>query len=461
MAPVVIGLTGPTRSGKSWVAKEKRALEAAGTSAGVVGQDAYWVRAVQIKVDGRAVWSEEEPGCTDHAAFAEAIRRMGRERQVVIAEGFQLVRDPAVVQLLDSIYLFEIDHDVASRRRAAQGGTGRPNPNPQSPATFDQLTWPAHLRYLEECVDPLGERVRRLAGPRDATSVDAYVELIVGEMQAPGPSAAPVAPVAPVAPAAPAASAAPAALWPRDKLEWPTGGAAQVAVLVTTGALNPVHRGHAAMLHCAAARLPEAGFFVAGGYLSPSHDAYVQPKASSLRTIGLTAPFRLALAAAATASDALVSVGAWEARQPGRWPDFPQVCAALRTEVAGGSGGAPPRSVRVFYVCGSDHANKCGLWRGMGETGVVVVPRAAAASHPPGQTRPERPEANVFVARAAEGDAASFTSTRVREAVARRDHAAASAFLSPAAADLLLRPSRSEFALYEADYRAMRVPRPE
>ena len=81
--------------------------------------------------------------------------------------------------------------------------------------------------------------------------------------------------------------------------------------------------------------------------------------------------------------------------------------------------------------------------------------------HPPGQTRPERPEANVFVARAAEGDAASFSSTRVREAVARRDHAAASAFLSAAAADLLLRPSRSEFALYEADYRAMRVPRPE
>ena len=50
-------------------------------------------------------------------------------------------------------------------------------------------------------------------------------------------------------------------------------------------------------------------------------------------TIGLTAPFRLALAAAATVPDPLVSVGAWEARQPGDWPDFPEVCAALCAEL--------------------------------------------------------------------------------------------------------------------------------
>ena len=94
--------------------------------------------------------------------------------------------------------------------------------------------------------------------------------------------------------------------------------------------MNPVHRGHVAMLHQAAARLELEGYAVLGGWLSPSHDAYLQPKARHLNTIGLSAAFRLEAARLTLSEDSLVEVGHWEASQPGHWPDFPVVCAALQ-----------------------------------------------------------------------------------------------------------------------------------
>jgi nicotinamide mononucleotide adenylyltransferase len=46
-------------------------------------------------------------------------------------------------------------------------------------------------------------------------------------------------------------------------------------VLLTTGALNPVHRGHVAMFDKARVSLEAAfGLEVVGGFLSPSHDLY-------------------------------------------------------------------------------------------------------------------------------------------------------------------------------------------
>lgn len=124
------------------------------------------------------------------------------------------------------------------------------------------------------------------------------------------------------------------------------------------------------MLHAAAGRLHAHGFHVSQAYLSPSHDGYVQPKAAASGTIGLSAAFRLCAAQRAVEADPLVSVAAWEAAQPGERPDFPEVCEALRGRLGGGR--------RLFYVCGADHAARCGLGGGMGEVGVVVVPRGAA-----------------------------------------------------------------------------------
>ena len=193
------------------------------------------------------------------------------------------------------------------------------------------------------------------------------------------------------------------------------------------------------MLHAAAERLRLEGYEVIGAFVSPSHDDYVQPKAQSLNTIGLSARFRLAIARRAVADDPFVAVSAWEAEQRGRWPDFPEVCAALRREPCA-------TGARVYYVCGSDHAAKCGLERGMGEVGVIIVPRAGDTSH--GR---ERPAQHVFLAQPAEGEA-GFSSTAVRKALQRRDVTAAGALLSAAAAALMLQPSSDEYSEYAADY---------
>ena len=114
--------------------------------------------------------------------------------------------------------------------------------------------------------------------------------------------------------------------WPTSKFR-PSNPAARECILLSTGAMNPIHRGHVAMIHAAADRLRAAGYDVLRAYVSPSHDGYVQPKARRLSTLGLSAAFRLEVAQRAVADDPLVAVGAWEAQQPGHWPDFPQVCS--------------------------------------------------------------------------------------------------------------------------------------
>ena len=205
------------------------------------------------------------------------------------------------------------------------------------------------------------------------------------------------------------ALAAPSEPWPLDKLQAASSTGRPLAVLVSTGAMNPMHAGHVQMLHQAAARLEAEGHAVIGAWASPSHDAYVQPKAQKLCTIGLTAPFRLALAAHATAADPLVAVGAWEAQQPGTWPDFPEVAENLMEAMML----ALPDDVAVYYVCGTDLAAKCGLYRGMANgVGVVAVPRADS-----GQVPAERPEKRVFVAAPAAGALAGASSTKVRAAI--------------------------------------------
>jgi hypothetical protein len=49
-------------------------------------------------------------------------------------------------------------------------------------------------------------------------------------------------------------------------------------VLLSTGALNPVHIGHLNAMHRARAYLSLLGFHVLAGFLSPTHDNYVRPK---------------------------------------------------------------------------------------------------------------------------------------------------------------------------------------
>lgn len=49
-------------------------------------------------------------------------------------------------------------------------------------------------------------------------------------------------------------------------------------VLVSTGAMDPVHQGHVDMMQMAKLRLERDGYEVLGGYICPSHDSYVSTK---------------------------------------------------------------------------------------------------------------------------------------------------------------------------------------
>jgi uridine kinase len=179
---VVVGITGCSRSGKSWVAKELRSLLG---SCQIVGQDAYWARMCQVTVDGKQVSSEEEPECTDHDAFASAIANAsaaaaksfdGSKSSFVIAEGFQLVFDKKVADMLDYIFLLDIGREDCIARRSAPRNVH--NGNPLSPWACEHLLWPAHERYLRDCVEPLGEKVRRFEGPNTAEDTAALAATI-------------------------------------------------------------------------------------------------------------------------------------------------------------------------------------------------------------------------------------------------------------------------------------------
>ncbi len=76
---------------------------------------------------------------------------------------------------------------------------------------------------------------------------------------------------------------APAAAQPQ---EWPLNLAAPFSpasvspriILLSTGALNPVHLGHVSVMHRARAHMISLGFHVVAAFLSPTHDDYVRPK---------------------------------------------------------------------------------------------------------------------------------------------------------------------------------------
>jgi nicotinic acid mononucleotide adenylyltransferase len=131
------------------------------------------------------------------------------------------------------------------------------------------------------------------------------------------------------------------------------------AILLTTGAMNPAHRGHAAMLVSARDRLRAAGWSVERTILSPSHDRYLLGK-YQVPTLRCSRADRLELARrvlrdAPNAAD--IEVGEWESdpRHLG-WFDFPEVIAYYEREIAPTHG----PETKVVYVCGLDHQRFCG-----------------------------------------------------------------------------------------------------
>lgn len=244
--------------------------------------------------------------------------------------------------------------------------------------------------------------------------------------------------------------------WPldifRQNAARPPQAGKKRCVILTTGAMNPPHRGHAALLHQARERLEAGGYEVLAGWMSPSHDDYVGSKAARLGTRFFTAGVRLMIGSSVLSGDKFLSLGAWEAQFDGRWPDFPEVTENLQEflgslpEADSGLRGDSSR-VRVFYACGTDHADRCGLYRGVGlgprgDMGVVVVPRA-------GETpRGEDPKKLLFVASPAAGEVATFSSTKVRDAILESNTRYLRTAVSPEAAQLISHPTPCQLEAY-------------
>lgn len=136
-------------------------------------------------------------------------------------------------------------------------------------------------------------------------------------------------------------------------------------VLLSTGAFCPIHSGHLEMMEIARRSLEARGRTVIGGYLSPSHATYVDPKCGSET---LSSSHRLMLCQEAVKdSDWLMACG-WEALGVERMLNFTDVIIRLerylehqltRAERARrpdklqtGANMAPV----VYYVFGSDNA---------------------------------------------------------------------------------------------------------
>lgn len=144
------------------------------------------------------------------------------------------------------------------------------------------------------------------------------------------------------------------AAWPSDKIErnlaLPARG--RRAVLLTTGALNPVHRGHVAMFDKAKdALVSEHNLEVVGGFLSPSNDLYLLDKYGH-SSMFYSAEKRLQMCLAATKDHPFLSVGSWKSFVPDRWPDFPEVTENL-VQTLGSQ--FPEDNLLVLYLCGEDH----------------------------------------------------------------------------------------------------------
>eukprot|EP00043_Microstomoeca_roanoka_P005960 m.59141 g.59141 ORF g.59141 m.59141 type:complete len:266 (-) comp13207_c0_seq2:94-891(-) len=188
---------------------------------------------------------------------------------------------------------------------------------------------------------------------------------------------------------------------------------AKYAVLLATGAMNPIHIGHVEMMVAAKRRIEKAGYKVLHAWISPSHDLYVKPKARSLNAPWLSSAVRVHLTELAVQDYDWLSCGTWESGAAVEyWPDYSEVADHLRRsiqqlypEIAA--------NTTVFYVSGKDHVDKCGLRSGLMDLhlGVVGVSRESDLSN---DALEENLDACVFVAHT-ESSCKTLSSGTVRD----------------------------------------------
>lgn len=140
----------------------------------------------------------------------------------------------------------------------------------------------------------------------------------------------------------------------------------EAVVLLMTGSFNPVHAGHLEAMEAARQELEARGLWVAGGYLSPSHDGYVSTKTAG----ALDATARIQLCQLATGSSEWLMASDWEALGVDRAVNFTDVMIWLEAYLARHLG----ERLEVVYVFGGDHARFSRTFVGCGRCVCVVRP---------------------------------------------------------------------------------------
>jgi len=175
----------------------------------------------------------------------------------------------------------------------------------------------------------------------------------------------------------------------------------KLAILLTTGSMNPVHLGHVACFTKAKKDLEEKhGFTILAGILSPSDSGWCRRKEFGC----FPNDVRIQLAKIAVGESDWISVGEWECSQG--MIDFPVVCVHYQEVL---NNAFPEKNIEVYYLCGADHATKCGLTYGRKKYGVVAMAR------PGYQVRTKTNVSKRFYL--VQGDEFDASSTEIRSAL--------------------------------------------
>jgi NAD+ synthetase len=143
----------------------------------------------------------------------------------------------------------------------------------------------------------------------------------------------------------------------------------RLAVLLSTGAFCPMHRGHLSMLERAREALEAQGIVVLGGFVSPSHDGYVDQKCASQNP---GAAQRVALCEEAVRGSDWLAVDPWEALYARRALNFTWVLDRLERYLAAHL--LTHRRPEVHYVFGGDNAGFARVFEARGHFVCVARP---------------------------------------------------------------------------------------
>lgn len=162
----------------------------------------------------------------------------------------------------------------------------------------------------------------------------------------------------------------------------------ELFVLVSTGALCPVHAGHLDMMEQAKRTLEERGKVVLGGYLAPDHDEYVSAKCGEST---LSAAQRVDLCERAVLDSDWLMVEHWAALHAPTAVNFTTIIDRIQKVLAYNV--RTHRPIQVVYVFGSDNARFATTFVGRGSCICVLRPGyeeelETVAAHPAVRTNP-------------------------------------------------------------------------